>query len=115
MYVCGDGHIFDEPVLLKEDYYDRGEKLYGCPICGQGYDEIDEEEEDINLYEIKFLKEENEGIEEDIERIKKAITILNNVVNCRKGIKDITDELELYLLEFDLYIKENDEKLKELE
>ena len=57
MYVCGDGHIFDEPVLLKEDYYDRGEKLYGCPICGQGYDEIDEEE-----FEEYYEEEEDEFI-----------------------------------------------------
>ena len=27
MLICGEGHIFKEPVLLLEDYWDRGEKI----------------------------------------------------------------------------------------
>lgn len=46
MYVCGEGHIFRRPIILAEDYWDRGEVLYGCPICGEGYDEYSENDED---------------------------------------------------------------------
>lgn len=46
MLICGEGHIFKEPVLLLEDYWDRGEKLYGCPICGEGYSEYIEEDDE---------------------------------------------------------------------
>lgn len=45
MYKCGEGHLFDEPVMLMEDFFDRGEELYGCPVCSDGYDEVDDEDD----------------------------------------------------------------------
>lgn len=59
-YRCGEGHEFAEPVMLMEDYYDRGETLYGCPICGEGFDEIEEIDEIDEDDEIDENEEDEE-------------------------------------------------------
>lgn len=40
MYKCGENHVFETPELLTLDLVDRGEELYGCPICGEGFDKV---------------------------------------------------------------------------
>ena len=47
IYICENGHIFDEPIEWTEHHYGDyighiTEKMWGCPICREGFSEAKE-------------------------------------------------------------------------
>lgn len=90
MFKCGEGHVFEKPIALLKDYFDRGEVMYGCPICGDGFEKA---------YQCRMCDEWFYGdeINKDIcyECAKKEYTH-------RKGILFINRHKEFYLWLYDI-------------
>lgn len=40
-YICGNGHVFDDPICWTEHQSNEGpgEEMCGCPECYDGFDE----------------------------------------------------------------------------